>query len=127
MIKYLFVLIVIIQFFACKVDKKANEISKFLFSVDTITFKSKANNDTTKLTFTLLNKGLNPIRIINSSASCECTSISFDTAAIAQNKSSIISLIYKHRGFKFSGLKNVVVETNSSPKFSVIYLKEIAK
>ena len=135
MIRYTIIVVVIFLIIACKQNNTASvtgsnyniENNRIKPSIDTLIFKSKEKDSTTKLTFKILNTSTLPIQIIKASASCECTSIQFDSSEIKRGDSTNIRLVYKHKGLEFSGLKNVVLETNAQQRFIVVYLKEVSK
>lgn len=80
--------------------------------------------DTTNLNFELINTGNDILKIININGSCECASFKYDTTAIPPNNSITVSLVYTHNPHTKEALKNIVFQTNGTPQFGVIYLKE---
>lgn len=127
MIKLIAKFLFIALFIACNSKKeKKPYISNFKLSADTISFYSKMKDDTSHFFVTLTNTNSDTlIRVLNTSASCECTSIIVDTNfAIKKGESIKVGVTYKHNGLESSGLKNLVIETNVQPQFTIIYLKE---
>lgn len=113
-------LFVLISFvFGCKKD----EFSKF-DSIKTHNFGTAKIGDTIKYEFKLKNVSDNLLKINQIGTSCSCTGAIISDSIVKKNNFAIISITYvptdENKGF----VKNsIVVEANTNPIFSTLYLE----
>lgn len=117
-------LFILISFlFGCKKD----EFSKF-DSKKTHNFGIAKIGDTIRYKFKLKNVSDNLLKINQIGTSCSCTGAIISDSIIKKNNFAVISITYiptiENKGF----IKNsIVVEANTNPTFTTLYLEGIVK
>lgn len=96
--------------------------TKIEIETSTFEFGTMSLHDTLRHTFIIKNVSNNELLIKNVLSNCECTVVSFDKKPIKQNETTKISVVFIPIS-KGNTEKDVVIEANTSPPFTILSLK----
>ena len=125
-VSVLVLLILICIFYFGKKDEIHNILdptnTKIEIETSTFEFGSMKLHDTLRHTFMVKNVSKKELLIKNVLSNCECTIVSFDKNPIRQNETTKISVEFIPIS-KGNTEKDVVIEANTAPPFTVLSLK----
>lgn len=127
-IKHLLLLTFLAALYACNGgNKKSIKAPIATFVKDTFDFATIKKGDTANIIFTIQNTGTEYVVIKNSSVGCGCTKVNSLKNRIAPGEVGDLTLTYDSKNDTGKVLKTVVIETNTTPKLHVLYIKGVVE
>lgn len=117
----LFMPVVIIQ--SCQNSNNKNlMLSGVSFEKDTIHFPELMKGDSAVISFNFTNTGKNALVVKNIGLSCGCTTAKANKDTLLPGESGKITAVYKNATDTGKIVRTIVVETNTNPSLSVLYI-----
>lgn len=120
---------IIIFVFCCCGNYKGKPIAipEVVFLKDTFDFKKIQKGTVIDVTFNMKNSGKAALIIKNSSVGCGCTKIKSIKDTIEAGETADLNLIYDSKNDSGNIIKTVVIETNTTPRLHVLYIKGLVQ
>lgn len=121
---FLFLIIILVTTWACKPNGKNNlTISQVRFDKDTFDFKTLKKGQKADIIFKMTNIGTTDAIIKKTSVGCGCTKVDSVKNLLKPGETASLKLVYDSKDDTGKVFKTFVVETNTVPKLSVLYIK----